>query len=293
MRRAVSVMTFNILAETWRNMSGDEGRGYYPGVPLALLRDRMPRVIGAIQHADADVVCLQEVGVTEVKSIWDSPLPRDYHFIGPVHNAVTSSSEPEGVMILLRRGKMSASYESFACQLDGETAACLARCSVGGAALYVACCHLDSGRQIEQGQQMSAILAQHRRKFMAPIVWCGDFNIGPHSPAWQSLKADFDDPYGVRQTVTHVRPNVPATKIDHILMKGCAARARTLPSFVRLEDLLKMYGSDHAPLIADVSMGRRASSTQRTKRRRARRRHAASNGRSRVRAGSSATLAAS
>lgn len=119
--------------------------------------------------------------------------------------------------------------------------------------------HLD--HEGERARLEGARLLADRIDRAAPAIVAGDFNCLEGDPAYRALVgddgaglADAKDRsehghHGPETTVTDFESLVPATKIDHVLVKGFDVRQHGVCSDVTADG---DYPSDHLPVLADL-----------------------------------------
>ena len=271
----LTIYCHNILADAWVNFSGDGGRAFYgdelyhKGLLDAPMRHKL--VFAKVVESEADIVCLQEVGLSECSALWSSELPKLYHVTGLVENAVSSAREPNGTLILLKRGVMHPEYHLLGVQLNGTTGASMVRCRrLEGFApeVVVVNCHLDGGKQgITQGQQIMQLLEESQSSGAA-VVWCGDFNKKPNDLFFEEVRQQgYKDAFDFREDLYSCA--LGQCRLDYVLFKGCincvpnelkaTKGSCLLGKFKDKEELLREVGSDHAPLMVAFSVSTRGS----------------------------------
>ena len=238
---AICVYTHNMLADAWVQYGRDGGRSYYPGIAPELLdaQTRRQLSIAAVLRAQADVVCLQEIGVSDVAALAASALAAEYRFTGLVENPESVAREPNGVLLLLRRATIGASSTLRSVHFP-------ATAERDGFAVGVARCrHLPSGQElrvinshIDYGPRGGLTMLKAVLAHLAPelgddpaallTLWCGDFNQQPESEAMEHLRrVGFSDVLGfdpAQHTATGQQQG-GAVRIDYILFaQNLAAR---------------------------------------------------------------------
>ena len=125
----------------------------------------------------------------------------------------------------------------------------------GGEEVYFVNTHL-SLRAKERFEQVKSILGQewlNMDSHKVPTIFCGDFNEGPRSRAYQLLKASFGE---VKSSMTHKSSRKtlfspwPLFEVDHIFYNGnLCVESVNVPN-----TSLTRIASDHLPVIADFSL---------------------------------------
>ena len=283
----IRVLQFNILADCWVNLSGDGGQYYYSenkdkknNVDLSLLEleKRIPLILRQIAEAQADIVCLQEVEISQagaqntVYAALEKKFRAEFEFLDPALNPKTSAKHPNGVMILLRRGKFVDIRTTSVFLLD-QTAASIVECThaKSQSRLVIAACHLDADNGPGQGTDLFKRLLDFAD---TPTIVCGDFNMPPSETEprefFDRLKTHgFDDTLGFDDSVhTQHLAWRPSDRRDYILVKNLGvntaeAKAPTSASQMgRCVDNLRTVGSDHSPVVAVLRIAGTPSDTR-------------------------------
>jgi len=270
--QVLTVYCHNVLADAWVQYGGEKfyDRGLLDsGLLDAAARRKLFFRLAA--ESKADIICLQEIGLSEAAALSASELSAAYHITGLAENAVTSAPEPNGVVVLLRRGVMDPSYETSVVQLGGSTVMGLVKCRrLKGFPhrVIVVNTHLDWGEEgVEQGRGVLKALRGQRGFDGAAIIWCGDFNKTPDDPFFEEVRAaGFGDGLDFRPELGSCGCTEKKERLDYALYRGpivpasedvcpegfSAGRSLSATSllgkFADLADLLRQTGSDHVPL---------------------------------------------
>jgi len=276
-RRTETVITLyshNLLASTWVKLGCDSNPPFYKQslVDKGLL-DSVARYKLSLTRAvesNANVICFQEVGLSEAVAVWSSELAKLYHITGFVDNSVTSASEANGVLVLLRRGVMDPNYQHTGVQLNGTTGASIVSCRMLKSSepnLLVISCHLDWGNEgtLQGRHLMKVIEAESKAMNAAAVVWCGDFNKRPQDPFFSEVRAQgYQDAFAFTEELYTCGCGRQPSRLDYVLYRGVTpahtvlcpsdfsgstlSEASLMGKFRDLEQLLGNVGSDHVPL---------------------------------------------
>lgn len=158
-----TIHTHNILAQTWIDWGEDLGLGWYGKEILESgflnSKTRLPKVFRKAQEAQADVICFQEVGETELRALKSHRLSEEFEIFW-VPNAVTCAKEANGVATLVHRKNVEV-VRHDELQFGEQTGASLLSCRKNGTILSILNVHLDGPECIEEPAsvyQVSALM---------------------------------------------------------------------------------------------------------------------------------------
>lgn len=121
-----------------------------------------------------------------------------------------------------------------------------AQCAIDGVEFGVVGVHLSLRKPSRPLEAAEAVLDSAWLR--GPLLVCGDFNEGPHGPAWQVFRdaglVDAADPTAVTSPAA-----APASRIDAVLVRGVDVREHVVPD---PGDGLLPRASDHLPVLARV-----------------------------------------
>ncbi len=219
------------------------------------------RVIRVIRRFDPDVVALQEVDVNHGRTrrqdqaaILAGALSMHYRFF-PV---VMEGEEAYGLALLsrypiadVRRGWLPSVPENGARERRGVLQATV---PVPEAEIQILTTHLSLYPR-ERRAQMAALVGPEWLGGLdpsMPVLVCGDFNAGPRSPAYRSIRrhlADVQNGHGAAGGTFFSRN--PLFRIDHIFVSPhVSVKTACIP---RSHDI--QLASDHLPVYADLVFG--------------------------------------
>mmetsp|Transcript_87024 Transcript_87024/g.241348 ORF Transcript_87024/g.241348 Transcript_87024/m.241348 type:complete len:309 (-) Transcript_87024:86-1012(-) len=276
------VLSFNILAPCWVGET-------YRGIEDALLEagSRRVKVCQVIARSRADVVCLQEVQADQV-SLLRECLGDEFDVSELAENRPTSAPIPNGVLMLTRRRRVLVhQLQPSVWNSEGSAAYLLEGTFLPSGRRFVAVnSHVAWGEPGED--QMTKTRSHLEATYCWPeadvdVVWCGDFNATPETPAVKKLKAvGFSDSLDFRADIhTFHAPelnlawDLQSKRVDYVFSSGRlqVSESSTLctppTGFSAMEQAdrcrwcLKEFGSDHTPVIAvfrcDETPGKAAS----------------------------------
>lgn len=127
--------------------------------------------------------------------------------------------------------------------------------AIGGTEIYFVNTHL-SLRSSERLEQVKCLLSQEWLNMEAhkvPTIFCGDFNEGSPSVAYQLIKSSFDEVKSFMNRKSSRKTlfsPLPFFEVDHIFFSGgLRVESVSVPSTP-----LTRVASDHLPVIADFSL---------------------------------------
>lgn len=120
------------------------------------------------------------------------------------------------------------------------------QCAVDGIEFGVVGVHLSLRQESRAGEAVEAVADAVALR--GALLVCGDFNEGPHRPAWQVFRdaglVDFGDAAAVTSPA-----DAPRNRIDGLLVRGAEVREHAVPD---LGDDLLARASDHLPVLARI-----------------------------------------
>jgi mRNA deadenylase 3'-5' endonuclease subunit Ccr4 len=236
------ILTWNILASEWIKKS------YYPGIKESVLFDynaRFSKICKKIQTINPDIILLQEVMPREYDKLVS--MLKDEYFISELKTITWqyNKNSKSGNVTFLRRSIFSYNYIINIPLEYGIYTQCV--CNKLNFDIFNI--HLDDQSSRERYKQCDEIHSIARKRNCINIIG-GDFN---HQYKSNSRM------YKVPGFTTHnVCPSYYIERkmnIDNILTRGLKKiTGGTCPLYpTNIEDGFKDYGSDHLPIITNVS----------------------------------------
>jgi endonuclease/exonuclease/phosphatase family metal-dependent hydrolase len=273
----LSIVSFNVLAPIWA------APVWYPATMDPTLLDtafRRARVIAFLtaRAASTDMYCLQEVQDTELRAFLKALGPGFSGFMAVNDRDWWSNWivpelgwAPNGTAVIVKRSSISATSQLDARLSDGNHAAILeGTLGRGGRPVRIASVHLDSDFNNNRLKESRDVIARLPVASGALDVVCGDLNEdGVNGSAGQTFSAaGFVD---VLAAVGNREPTHPFSSsynrsarwaiIDHVLVRGALPLSgdaidsglwAITDEVQRIEENLRVIGSDHFPVVAEV-----------------------------------------
>ena len=236
------ILTWNILASEWIKKS------YYPGIKESVLFDynaRFSKICKKIQTINPDIILLQEVMPREYDKLVS--MLKDEYFISELKTITWqyNKNSESGNVTFLRRSMFPYKHILNIPLEYGIYTQCV--CNKFNYDIFNI--HLDDQSSTERYKQWDEIHSTTRKRNCINIIG-GDFN---HQYKSNSRM------YKVPGFTTHnVCPSYYIERkmnIDNILTRGLKKiTGGTCPLYpTNIEDGFKDYGSDHLPIITNVS----------------------------------------
>jgi len=275
------VLSFNILAEVWANPD------WYKGIDKRVLDSatRMKCISRTIRESEAHIVCLQEVQDISFKVLHDEF--DSTYLLSPLcaNNPTDAKNEqgqmiPNGTVIMVKRDTVSVFEPKAVTWLPSTgtdtsqghgTTGTIAHIKLtaqwSNRSLFLVNCHLDFDSTLMTTKQQWAAVADQICKHgnVDAVICCGDMNI-VHADMKQLCLTTkgteyFTDTLNVHSHDWTYFGNGGPKRTDYILYKSHtlvhdanrsylieSASAKTQPEMCTLN--LRMYGSDHCPVLA-------------------------------------------
>ncbi len=215
---------------------------------------RIPRILDRLEHADADVIALQEVTPRFLEKLLQRPWVRARYAIS--EGEAAESVDPSGQLLLARHPLTNVREHRFSRAkhvLTGDVAG-----------ITFAVVHLTSdreeGAEAKRARQLDVVLDQLANA-PGPVAVLGDFNAGDEATlplrdlvdVWPALRPDepgvtFDPKRNRLAAITTQRDL--ARRLDRILVRG--ANAQTIALFAEDE----ACPSDHYGVVAEIALAR-------------------------------------
>lgn len=236
------ILSWNILASEWIKKS------YYKDADYSMLfnrRQRFTKITDLIREVDADIVMLQEVMPQEHKKLIAN-FEKDY-IISGLNKIVwqyKSDSKSGNVTLLKRR-----MFADHAVKHHSKDYGIYTQCIHNNIHYDVFNIHLDDLSRQKRYEQMDDVNKTLRPNKSVNII-AGDFN--------QVYRTDSKF-YNINGFMVHNKCatyyNERNMNIDNILTRGAKQQipSRCYVSPTTFDEGIKLYGSDHLPVITDIA----------------------------------------
>lgn len=259
MARKLRIMTWNILADIWLNEAD------YSQVASLLLdkHHRHQQHLKIIDTINADIILLQEVELsvaTKLKTHYSTKyvtmsLYSNEEKLWRIDLAPNKVLEPTGNLIMMRRRLFkNVSSASLKLSKDGDTAS-LVKFSYRGSNYLIANVHLDPRKQTRINEA-TRLLDFLKKQGNNNIIVAGDFNSDDLGPLFAKYsfhntktKDDLCKPTYYCQTAIDQIYSNNAKNNDSFVFDSLLPRVTTKKGCKF--NMMKLYGSDHLPLILD------------------------------------------
>lgn len=256
MNPPIKVLSFNVLHPRWAS----EYKDFYPERAHTLLLDadrRQRTSLNFINSQDIDVVLLQEVHEGYLNELRKNPKWVVGPLVSPLIKGVRQS---EGVAIALKKEFVQSkpvvgfSFNSFQAS-ENEEKENVAICLLDGIAFV--CAHGEwskDGKETTYSKnfwtKLDYLLENIHYRPDAKVVVGGDWNFEPHTEAFNLLNKNATQ-FAVCNQQTYL--GEPQQILDHFFLRNMKfVQPLLVPDNKKLRNSLRLYGSDHLPVIAYV-----------------------------------------
>ncbi|MDI5968231.1 RNA repair domain-containing protein [Streptomyces sp. SL13] len=228
---------------------------------------RRPMLLAALEHADADVVALQEVDAALLRAVLNSPWVRARYLLAgdPGGRAVADT----GLLLLSRLPLREAGDRP----LGPHKALLAATVETAAGPVVVAVTHLSSDHSpagADRRRSELGLVAEGLAGIDGEVVLAGDFNDGGATPSralglsdvWSTVRGardrtpTFDPSVNPLAAVSSLTGR--AARLDRVLLRpGGALRPRGVRLIGELPDAEGWFASDHFGVVAELTVGAR------------------------------------